>query len=280
MPLVLSGTVFGGQGHSTIYNMPKRTHGGTIKLKPKRTRYGPRRPVTRRRRIAKARPMRSLKTNYRALNVYRFVRETLPTTNSFTIIPQGTGSYGAMGYMSFENLQVNQLPGFNSDFANLFARYKVDKIVTKLTPMWQEQTFDTGIASTNMSTSNQLEITRVNTKFMNGDFPIAADAASQLSELAQLQCKSKSLYAAKKPLYLTTLNPGVQSRMVVDSAGNEVDARASCPWLALSGTHAAIDVPFKHNAIIFARRIDGSSLNANWVYSVTHKIYFRCSQVG
>ncbi len=226
------------------------------------------------RRIRKARPMKSLGTNYRSLNVYRFMRETLPSTATFTLIP--AANYGAMGYMSFENLQFNQLPGA-SDFENLFARYKVDKIVTTLTPLFQEVISDNASSA---SASQQLEITKVNTKWMNGDFPIAATSDAQLSELAQLQAKTKSLYASKRPLTLITTSPGVEGRSVVDSGGNEVDARRTCPWLALSGPHQAIDVPFKHNALIFAARVDGNSLTTDWKFRVTHKVYFRCSQVG
>lgn len=197
------------------------------------------------------------------------MRETMPSTATFSIIP--AANYGAMGYMSFENLQFNQLPG-NTDFSNLYARYKVDKIVTNLIPLYQ--------TTTQVNHSAQLEITKVNTKWMNGDFPIAANADLQLAELAQLQGKSRSLYASKRPLKLVTTNPGVEGRSVVDATGNEVDARRACPWLALGGPYAAMDVPFKHNALIFAARVDGQSLDATYVFRVTHQIYFRCSQVG
>lgn len=202
------------------------------------------------------------------------MRETLPQTATFTIIP--AANYGAMGYMSFENLQFNQLPG-SSDFTALYARYKVDKIVTTLVPIFEEVVSNNASAA---SSSQQLEVTRVNTKFMNSDFPIAATADLQLQELAQLQCKTKSNYAARKPITLVTVSPGVDGRSVVDSAGNEVDARRACPWLALSGPNAALDVPFKHNSIIFAARVDGNSLTTDWKYRVTHKVFFRCSQVG
>lgn len=225
-------------------------------------------------RMNQARPRLSL--NYRATNIYRFMRETIPNVVTFQIIPQGTGSYADMGYMSFENLQFNQLPG-SSDFANLFARYKVDKIVTTLTPMFQEVVSNNTQA---LTFTQQLELTKVNTKWMNGDFPIATTAQAQLQELAQLQAKSKSLYASKKPLVLITTSPGVEGRSVVDSGGNEVDARRTCPWLALSGPNAALDVPFKHNALIFAARVDGTPVTSDWKFRVTHKVYFRCSQVG
>lgn len=210
-----------------------------------------------------------LKLNYRAINVYKFMRETLPQTATFSLI--AAANYGAIGYMSFENLQFGQLPGVN-DFTALFARYKVDKIVTTLTPLYE--------ITNQTNHSSQLEITRVNTKYMVNDFPILANADLQLAALAQFQAKTKSLYAAKKPLTLTTINPGVLGNSVVNSAGNEVDARRSSPWLALSGNDAALDVPFKHNAIIFAARVDGLSMDTSYKYRVTHKLYFRCSQVG
>ena len=270
MQHVLSGTVFGGQGQSTIYNMPKRSADAIIKLTPKRKRYGPKRSNIRRRRISAARPMRSLKLNYRATNVYRYMRETIPSTYTFTLIPAGPG-FPAMGYMSFENLKFNLLPGY-ADFVNLYARYKVDKIITTLTPMYE--------TVTQVNHSSQLEITRVNTKWMTGDFPIAANSDLQLNELAQLQAKSKSLYAHKKPLTIVTMNPGTKERSVVDSSGNEVDARGKSPRLSLSGANAALDVQFKHNAVVFGARVDGTDLDATFKYRVTHKVFFRCSQVG
>lgn len=214
---------------------------------------------------------RNVRPNYRSIKTYEYFRETLPNTVTFQLIEQGTGSYAAMGYMSFENLQFNQLPG-STEFANLYARYKVDKIVTTLTPLYQD--------TTQVNHSAQLEITKVNTKWMNGDYPIAADATAQLTALAELQAKTKTLYASKKPITLVTKNPGVEGRSVVDSSGNEVDARTSCPWLSLSGPNAAIDVPFKHNALIFASRIDGGPIDATYIYRVTHRVFFRCSQVG
>lgn len=274
---VLSGTVYGGQGHSTTYNMPKRPSDVTIRLKPKRKRYGPKRAFKRRGRMSRARPMRSLKTNYRSLNVYRFVRETLPQTATFNLIAQGAGNYPTMGYLDLENLQMNQLPGVTDDMAKLFARYKVDKIVTKLTPLWEQTIVQQGIvAGPGLVDGPELEITRVNTKFMIVDFPIQATAQAQLTELAQLQAKSVGKYSRKKPLYLTTMNPGTLNSTVVNSAGIEVESRGSAPWLSWGTTN----VKFKHNSMVFARRLDGGPLTAEWKYSVTHQIYFRCSQVG
>lgn len=277
MPYLVTKYTSPGHTHFSYTNMPKR-HGTPIRLKPKRTRYGPRRPIARRRRIGSARPMRSLKTNYRAINVYRFVRETTPQTYSFDIIAQGTGTIPDMGYMSFENLQFNQLPGHGDDFAHLFARYKIDKIVTTLIPMFETATADAGGSIT---FSPQLEITKVNTKWMTADFPVnTANAQLQVEELAQLQAKSKSLYAAKRPLTLVTTSPGLKERTVVDSSGNEVDTRGGGLWLSLSGPNAALNVKFKHNAVIFAQRVDGQALTSAWKFRVTHKVFFRCSQVG
>jgi len=253
----------------------KRKPTSSIRGGIKRTKYS--RPGIRRRRMSRARPMRSLKTNYRALNVYRFVRETLPQTATFQLITQGAGSYPAMGYMNFDNLQMNQLPGIGDDMSNLFARYKVDKIVTKLTPLWEEQVVQQGIvAGPGLTEGPQLEITRVNTKFMIVDFPIQATAQAQLTELAQLQAKSVGKYSRKKPLLLTTMNPGTTASTVVDAGGTEVESRGASPWLSWGTTN----VPLKHNSILFARRIDGGPLTAEWKYSVTHQIFFRCSQVG
>lgn len=240
-------------------------------MPPKRTKPA-KKPARRRgmrKRIASARPMRALKTNYRSINEYRYVRETMPSTASFTIIP--SANFAAMGYLSFENLQFNQLPNY-TEFVNLYARYKVDKIITTLVPLYQ--------TTTQVNHSAQLELTRVNTKWLSGPFPISANADLQLAELAQLQGKTKSLYASQKPLRLVTLNPGVEQRDVVDAAGNEVDSRKPMPWLSLGGTNAAIDVPLRHNALIFAARIDGQNLDATYKFRVTHQVFFRCSQVG
>jgi len=104
-----------------------------LRLKRARPRY---------RKKGRARPMRSLASGYGGINVYRFVRETVPQTATFTMIGAGP-SFPQMGYMSFENLQFNQLPS-DTDFSSLFARYKVDKIVTTMTPMFDTVTADAG----------------------------------------------------------------------------------------------------------------------------------------
>ena len=232
-----------------------------------------RRTPIRRRRISRARPMRSLKTNYRSVNVYRFVRETLPTTTSFSLISAGT-TFPAMGYLKFDNLQFNQLVSAQTEFGALFARYKIDKIETILTPLVQETTQSGGTA---LSFSAGLRITRVNTKWLNDPFTIQSTADAQLQELAQIQAKTVSNYASPKSLILTTINPGVAKKGVVDSTGAEIDFRGQCPWLNISG---ASNVPLRHNSLLFAERTDGQALDAAWKYRMVHKVYFRCSQVG
>lgn len=105
------------------------------KAKRPRSNHRTRRPFKRFKRnarVGRARPMRALKNSYRATNIYRFVRETMPTSQSVTLIPQGAGTYNAIGYLQFENLQMNQLVGWSDDFAGLFARYKVSILAPPL----------------------------------------------------------------------------------------------------------------------------------------------------
>lgn len=221
----------------------------------------------------KARPMRKLSLNYRIPNTYRFCRETLPFTTTFSLIAAGT-AYPVMGYLNFDNLQFNQLVNSTTEFGALFARYKVDKITTYLTPLFQE----TVVASTGTpGTTAALRITRVGTKWLNQAFTIQTNADAQLEELAQVQNKSVSNYASNRSLRLTTYNPGVIKKGVVDSSGGEINTRQPMPWLNI--THDS-DVPLSHNSIIFAERTDGGILDIAWKYRVVHKVWFRCSQVG
>lgn len=252
--------------------MPKRARGSNATRSAKK-----RRPIRRLRRprISQARPMRSLKTNYRANNVYRFVRETMPQTLSFTLIPAGA-SFPSIGYLNFDNLQFNQLVQAQAEFGALFARYKVDKIVTILTPM-VDSTYRPVAGVSGYPFTAALRITRVNTKWLNEPFAIQANSDLQLAELAQLQTKSVSNYASKKSLIMTTINPGVSKRGVVNSTGAEIDVRGPCPWLNITSDS---DIPLQHNSMLFAERTDGGSLDDSFRYRVVHKVFFRTSQVG
>jgi len=227
------------------------------------------------RRTSKARPMRALKTNYRSQNVYRFVRETIPQTLQFSIIPAGL-SFPAMGTLAFNNLQFNQLVQSTADFGNLFARYKVDKIETILTPMFQEVTAPSTGAFLPSNTA-ALRITRVNTKWLNAPLNLGANSDDVLRELAQIQSKSVTPYASHRSLKLVTYNPGVVCRDVVDTTNTEINTRQPAPWLDI-GNQA--DVPLKHNSAIFAERTDGQAVTTDWKYRVVHRVYFRVSQVG
>ena len=214
------------------------------------------------------------KLNYRTLNTYAFCRETIPDTKQFTIIPAGT-SNPAMGYMNFDNLQFNQLVQSVTEFGALFARYKIHKVVTILTPMYQEQ-----IASNNnigYSTSSGLRITRVNTKYLNQPFNIQATSDAQLAELAQIQAKTVRPYASHYSMKLITKWPKISQRGVVDSTNTEIDVAKPMPWLNIQ---SQADVPIGHNSLIFCERTDGGSLTVDYKYRVVHKVYFRCAQVG
>lgn len=219
-------------------------------------------------------PKRTL-TSYRHVKTYSFVRETMPLTLSFNIISTGA-SFNAIGYLNFDNLQFNQLVSSTLDFGNLFARYKVDKIVTILTPMFQETSAPTTGAFL-PGNSAALRITRLNTKFLNEPFAVAANADDQLRELAQIQSKTIRPYASNKSMMLVTKNPNVSERSVIDTTNTEIEVNKPMPWLNIANQS---DVPLKHNSLIFAERTDGQALTTDWKYRVVHKIYFRCSQVG
>lgn len=252
--------------------MPKRKSSGYSHA-AKRAR-APRRFTIRRRRIGRARPMRSLKTNYRSINTYRFVRETLPQTLPFSLIAAGS-AFPVMGYLEFANLQFNQLVQSTTEFGNLFARYKVDKIETILTPLWSENAREYSPPAT--SNSPALRITRINTKYFNGPTSLGSTSDAVLGELAQIQSKTVTSYASHRSLKLVTMNPMITAQSVLDATSTEIATAQAAPWLNISNQ---ADVPFKHNSVIFAERTDGLALNANWKYRVVHKVYFRCAQVG
>ncbi len=213
------------------------------------------------------------KLNYRKPMVYAFVRETLPETRGFSTI-DGGDSFAAIGYLNFDNLQFNQLVQSTAEFGSLFARYKVDKIETILTPMYQETI---GSANTGIVNSVGLRITRVNTKWLNEPFEIQNTADEQLAVLAQLQAKTVRPYASKYSMKIITTHPRVSKRGVLDSTNTEIDTNQPMPWLNIKNQS---DVPLKHNSIIFAERVDASAISSDWQYRVVHKVYFRCSQVG
>lgn len=241
--------------------------------------YAPRPAAAKRARKAPARkgarPMRALPSSYKSMNVHRFVRETMPQTKSFSIIPGGT-AFPAMGKLDFENLSFDLLVNGVTDFGNLFARYKVDKIETILTPLFAEVTETYG-PNANYSLSPALRITRVNTKWFNGPTSFGTTSDAVLTELAQIQSKTVTPYASRRSMKLITYNPGVYVKGVEDNTNTELTTRASAPWMNISTQN---DVPLRHNSAIYAERTDGSALTDAWKYRVVHKVYFRCAQVG
>lgn len=247
----------------------KKRHAAATKIQSAWRGYAARKAAN----IIRAKPMKSL--NYRKIKTYSFSRETMPRTISFTLIPTGA-SFNAIGYLNFDNLQFNQLVNSTGDFGNLFARYKVDKIVTILTPMFQETSAPASGAFMPGNTA-ALRITRVNTKWLNEPFAVAANADDQLMELAQIQSKSVKPYASHKSMILVTRNPNVSDRSVLDTTNTEIEVNKPMPWLNIANQS---DVPLKHNSLIFAERTDGQALTIDWKYRVVHKVYFRCSQVG
>ena len=201
-----------------------------------------------------------MKLNYRRPLTYSFVRETMPDTIPFTLI-SASGGFPAIGYLNFDNLQFNQLVSAVAEFGALFARYKVDRIETILTPMFQEQ-----IATNNnvgYSSSSGLRITKVNTKWLNEPFNIQANSQLQLGELAQIQSKTVRAYASRYSMKLITRFPHISERGVVDATNTEIDVNKPMPWLNIQ---SQADVPLKHNSLIFAERTDGGDLTVDWKY--------------
>lgn len=152
-----------------------------------RKRMNPRRP-NRRRRVYRnryrkngpARPMRALRTNYRAVNKYCFVRETLPKTALLGIIG-GSGSDPNLGYMNFDNFKMSDLPDW-SELQALFQTYTIDKIITYLIPTFENSQ---SLAGAGLGyDSEQLMITRVNTQYRTDDFPLTGDANAMRAKLA------------------------------------------------------------------------------------------------
>lgn len=231
-----------------------------------------------RKRYAITRPRKYLATNYRTINSYRFVRETLPQQIAPTII-SGTGTQANIGYFQFSDIFMSSLPNW-SEFKNLFARFKVSCIVSTLIPMAMETTSISDQSNTELALSANAKITRVNTKFLAKDFQVKDTAEEQLKELAQIQAKSVSLYTRKKPLTLVSKKPGqyIITLEDPDDQDSGITTRASGKWQNTGDGEA---LKFAHNNILFLEKLDGSDMSGNFGrYYITHKIYFSVSQVG
>lgn len=225
---------------------------------------------------------RKLKLSYRAINTYKFVRETQPQIVVPTIL-EGTGTNPNIGYFQFNDLKIDDLPNW-SEFENLFARFKVSCIVTTLIPMAQGTLALSDMTALAQTLSANAKVTRVNTKWLNKDFEVASNAEDQLKELAQIQSKSVSLYQRKYPLKIVTKRPGMQSITLVDPeadpalSSNQIVTRSGSKWL---NCEDGSQVLFSHNNLLFLERLDGSDMASNFGrYYMTHKIYFSVAQVG
>ena len=229
-------------------------------------------------------PRRKLKLSYRAINAYKFVRETEPQIITPTVIT-GTGTQANIGYFQFKDLKIDDLPNW-AEFENLFARFKVTCIVTTLIPMAQGTLGLSDMSALALATSANSKVTRVNTKWLNKEFEVASTAEDQLHELAQIQSKSVSLYMRKYPLKIVTKLPGLSTITLADPevdpalSSNQIVTRSPGKWL---NCEDASQVKFSHNNILFMEKLDGSDINsgANYGrYYMTHKIYFSVAQVG
>lgn len=231
-------------------------------------------------RNARARPMRALRTNYRAINKYRFVRETADITLAPTLIPAPAGQVGNMAYFNFNNITITDLVNW-TEYQNLFASYIIDKIETYLVPMFTS-TENIGVIGNNPAESYQLMVTRINTKYLNEPFQISADAEEQRDVLAQIQSKSRSLYATKKWLKLVSYNPKpreILSTQAGNNPANDYSQLSRKRWMSTTGD--AANQVFQHNQIVFFDRLDGNAIQASQLnYRVWTRITFRVSQVA
>lgn len=235
-----------------------------------------------------ARPMRSLSAGYLGQpNQYRFVRETRPTivdmgaTGSGVSLIAGTGAIPNISVLSFPNFSIDQLAGGFSEFSNLFANYKIDKIETILVPQWSQNTQQSinpsGAVWTQTAYVPNLMLTRINTKYLVNGLTLSGTAEGQRDELAQIQKKTRSLYGTKKWLKIITPKPRVFMELEDGAGGQNLVTRPS-PWLP---SVQAADQEYSMNDILFADKLDGTDFSAGiYKYRMYHRIHFRCSFVG
>lgn len=240
------------------------------------------------RRKGTARPRRYLSIGYRGVpNQYRFVRETRPTiidlgyaAGGVSLIP-GTAPNPDMSTMTFPGFQMNQLPGF-SEFAALFANYKIDMVETILIPQWSETVNPYGVAggaNPPAAIMSNLMITRICTKYLPGGLVILPTAEDMRDQLAQIQKKTRSLYGSKKWLRIKTKSPDIWINIQESQSGvltNKV--LWNQPWLP---TGAAADQEFQLNDRFFADTLNGAPfVRGLYMYRMYHRVHFRAAFVG
>lgn len=241
------------------------------------------------RRKGYARPRKSLRTSYKGVpNQYRFVRESLPFTIDVGNPPAtygqliGGGGVQNLTLLFFSGFQMKQLVEFERDFPPLFNTYKLDKLEVFMLPQWEGmiaspmvETAGTGVS---LALPN-LACTRVSTRYMlNNPAPVSAlDAREQL---AQIQMKSRSTYASKRWLKLTTTSPMVMMKVesLVTTAPTNL-APKKAPWLDLL---TGADQKFMINSQVYLDRIDGNDFpggSTPYKYRCYYKAHFRVSRV-
>jgi len=232
--------------------------------------------------------MRALSLGYRGPpNQYRFIRETRPITvdigdaasTGVTLIP-GTGAIPNTSVYEFGNFSVDQLPGF-TEFAALFAQYKVDKIETIMIPQWSE-TIQPAIQPLvgpwlGSGSVPNLMLTRINVKYLTNGYTLPSTAEANRDKLAQVMKKSRSLYGSKKWLKVNTWHPMVDME-IEDGVGGQNAVQTPQPWLP---TATAADQRFQMNDLFFADRLDGTDFAVGlYRYRMYHRVHFRCGFVG
>ena len=208
----------------------------------------------------------------------------MPETKELDII-EASGGHPSIGHLQFKDIKAQDLVNFKPEFGAVFAKYKINKIVTILTPMFGYNTsqpippiggvtFDQA-----QGYSGQCLVTRIHGKYFNKPFDFGGYTAVTLREkLAQIQSKTCSKLYRPKATYLTTNNPGNYENVVKDpSTGLVTVVRSSNKWLNITDQS---DLEFAHADALTVERLDGLDITDDWKYRVTHKIYFECSIVG
>lgn len=230
------------------------------------------------RNIGKARPMKALKQSYKGIpNTYRFVREEVSSV--IDIHDSLVAATGTVSVVNLDNFKMNLITNFVTEFAPLFANYKLDMLVFYLNPLFTVTTgeaFGTGAIST-----PELNITRINTKYLNTPIALGTTDAGVRQSLAQIQCKTTSRYASKYPLKLVTKFPRqfqvIQPQQGVGGVSSEFVTEPG-QWLSIRNSS---DVEYGTNHTLVFQKRDQSAIQAGvYKYQLVTKAYFRCSQVG
>jgi hypothetical protein len=236
--------------------------------------------------MGKARPMRALRQSYKGVpNAYRFVRESTPfflnvgVAGSHISLIAGTGSIPNISVLKSDKFSMDMLSAFETEFAPLFATFKLDKVELTMIPQWQIMNEGNLSVGADTSRTPNLMVTRINTKYLGQDVTLDSTAEGQRDALAQRQMKTRSLYGSKKWLKLTTHRPDVARAVPKDLAHTAtVQALQASPWLPIQGGDK---VQFALNDLCFFDSLSGEDiLHIPYVYRCYWKAYFRVSQVG